>query len=90
MLRQTPSARPASAAAPRARCFHVRGPLDRDPQYIGLKLHQPVIGGGAAINPELRWRDIGRRHHGLEQLLGAERDGLEAGPDQVGPGGTAG
>ncbi len=61
---------------------HVR-PLDRDAQHIGLELHQPIVGRGAAVHPERRYREPSGECHRVEQICAAEGHGLEPRTHQV-------
>ena len=65
------------------RGFDQIGPLDRNPEHIGLKLHEPVVGRSTTIDPERRTRQPLGRGHGVEQLGAAIRHGLERRTYQV-------
>ena len=65
--------------AQRGRFGHLR-PHDRNTKQVGLELHQRVVGGGAAVHPELLQRDAGVAVHGLEQIGDLESDALDGGP----------
>ena len=57
----------------------VARPDDRLAQDIGLELHQEVVDGGAAIDPQLLDRLAGIGFHGIDQLTALKGDAFESG-----------
>ncbi len=58
---------------------------DRDAQEVGLKLHEQIVGGGAAVDPQFRQLDVRIRFHRGEDLRALKGDRFERGSRDVAP-----
>src|SRR5205807_4438445 len=67
----------------RSRCLGHRRTEDRDAENVRLKLHQTVIGGGAAVHSQFLHRIAGIALHGIEQIGHLVSDTLDGGAGDV-------
>ena len=74
--------------AERRRLGHLR-PHDRHAEQVGLKLHQQLLAGGAAVDAQLRQIDSRVGLHRFEQVGDLEGDALERGAGDVAGGRAA-
>ena len=86
--RQTPTARPASHAAPSADRSADSGADDRHAEHVGLKLHERVVPAGAAVG-EQRGRRAGVLAHRVEDVADLIGDRLDAGAREMSGGRAA-
>jgi hypothetical protein len=71
-------------------CFRIRGPHNGAPEQVGLKLHEEIVHGGAAVDPQFLKGLAGIGLHGGNQIAGLEGDTLEGGADDVSFSGSSG
>jgi hypothetical protein len=53
------------------------GAVHRDPEQVGLELHQEVVGGRPAVHAQLADSRVCVRLHGVHDVAGLVRDGFE-------------
>ena len=59
------------------------GATDGSVDNITLELHQEVVGGSAAVHPQLLQPDAGIPLHGVQDVAALVGDGFQRGPDNV-------
>ena len=78
-----------AGCAERCRLYH-RSSFHRHAEQVGLKLHQEVVGGGAAVDAHLGQRLARVGVHGFDDVGHLVRDALERGTDDVRAAGRSG